>query len=102
MRFKSDDFEFHDPFRYEKKYPDRPLSPISFGKGIPATILKTNGEDVKVVQECLRHATCRVTLDVYTQAVTPAKREAQRKVVEQLAMSGQQMAPCGPEQGTAE
>ena len=67
-----------------------------------ATILKANGEDVKVVQECLRHATCRVTLDVYTQAVTPAKREAQRKVVEQLAMSGLRVAPCGPEQTTAE
>ncbi|MGO9638860.1 MAG: tyrosine-type recombinase/integrase, partial [Terracidiphilus sp.] len=49
-----------------------------------ATLLKANGEDVKVVQESLRHASSRITLDVYTQAVTPAKREAQRKVVEMI------------------
>jgi len=48
------------------------------------TLLKANGEDVKTVQESLRHASSKITLDVYTQAVTPAKREAQRKVVEML------------------
>ena len=31
-----------------------------------ATLLKANGEDVKVVQESLRHANSRITLDVYT------------------------------------
>jgi integrase len=46
-----------------------------------ATHLKANGEDVKVVQESLRHANSRTTLDIYTQALTPAKREAQTKVV---------------------
>jgi integrase len=46
-----------------------------------ATHLKANGEDVKVVQESLRHANSRITLDTYTQALTPAKREAQTKVV---------------------
>jgi integrase len=46
-----------------------------------ATLLKANGEDVKVVQESLRHANSRITLDVYTQAVTPAKRQAQSRVV---------------------
>lgn len=39
-----------------------------------ATQLKANGEDVKVVQESLRHANSRITLDTYTQASTPAKR----------------------------
>jgi len=39
-----------------------------------STLLKANGEDVKTVQELLRHASTRITLDVYTQAVTPAKR----------------------------
>jgi len=33
------------------------------------TLLKVNGEDVKTVQELLRHANSRITLDVYTQAV---------------------------------
>jgi integrase len=44
------------------------------------TLLKANGEDVKVVQELLRHATVKMTLEVYPQAVTPAKREAQSRV----------------------
>ncbi len=46
-----------------------------------STLLKANGEDVKTVQELLRHASTRITLDVYTQAVTPAKREAQSKLM---------------------
>jgi integrase len=33
------------------------------------------------MQELLRHASTRVTLDTYTQAVTPAKRVAQKAVV---------------------
>jgi site-specific recombinase XerD len=49
-----------------------------------ATHLKANGEEVKVVQECLRHANSRITLDTYTQALTPAKREAQSKVVRMI------------------
>jgi integrase len=46
-----------------------------------ATLLKANGEDVKVVQELLRHGSSRVTLDIYAQAQMPAKRAAQQKVV---------------------
>jgi hypothetical protein len=38
----------------------------------------------KVMQELLRHASTRVTLDTYTQAVTPAKRAAQTAVVAQF------------------
>jgi integrase len=45
------------------------------------TLLHANGEDVKVVQELLRHGSARITMDVYAQAVTPAKRKAQEKVV---------------------
>jgi integrase len=47
-------------------------------------LLKANGEDIKVVQELLRHATVKMTLEVYTQAVTPAKRNAQSKVARML------------------
>ena len=49
-----------------------------------SSILKDNGEDVKVVQELLRHASSKVTLDVYAQALTPAKRAAQSKVVQMI------------------
>jgi integrase len=46
-----------------------------------STLLKSNGEDVKVVQELLRHSTARMTLDTYTQALSPDKRAAQSRVV---------------------
>jgi len=42
-----------------------------------STLLRANGEDVKVVQELLRHANSKITMDVYTQALSPAKRKAQ-------------------------
>ena len=45
-----------------------------------STLLKANGEDVKVVQELLRHANIKITMDTYTQALSPAKRDAQRRV----------------------
>ena len=48
------------------------------------TLLKSNGEDVKTVQELLRHANSRITLEVYTQAVTSNKRAAQSKVVKMM------------------
>jgi len=49
-----------------------------------ATLLVTNGDDVKTVQESLRHANSKVTLDLCAQAVTPAKRKAQSKIVQML------------------
>jgi len=47
--------------------------------------LKTSGADMKVVQELMRHANLRTTMDLYTQAPMGAKREAQKKIAEQLA-----------------
>jgi len=49
-----------------------------------ATLLKGNGEDVKTMQESLRHADSKVTLDVYTQGLMPVKRAAQRKAIEAI------------------
>jgi integrase len=46
-----------------------------------ATLLKGGGEDIKTVQELMRHANSRLTLDVYAQALTPAKRAAHLKLV---------------------
>ena len=48
------------------------------------SLLHANGEDVKVVQELLRHASARITMDVYAQAITATKRAAQHKVVEMV------------------
>jgi len=60
-----------------------------------ATHLKPNGEEVKVVQESLRHTNSRITLDTYTQALTPAKREAQTKVVRMILPERTQTAAAG-------
>jgi integrase len=47
-----------------------------------ATALHRNGEEIKVVQELLRHSSCKITLDVYAQAVNTDKRMAQRRVLQ--------------------
>jgi len=60
-----------------------------------ATQLNANGEDVNVVQESLRHANSRITLDTYTQAVTSAKRQAQTKVVSMILPKRIQTAEAG-------
>jgi integrase len=46
--------------------------------------MQANGEDVKVVQELLRHASVKITLDVYARAVTLDKRNAQSKIAGML------------------
>ena len=57
-----------------------------------SSTLIANGENVKVVQELMRHASSRFTLEVYTQAKATAKREAQQRIVEMML----------PEEGLAE
>jgi integrase len=52
------------------------------------TLLTQNGEDVKVVQELLRHANSRITLDLYAQAGMAKKRLAQSKLVGQVLKNG--------------
>lgn len=49
-----------------------------------ATLLKANGEDVKTVQELLRHANSLVTMNLYAQAITEVKRKAQSRLVSML------------------
>jgi integrase len=49
-----------------------------------ATLLKANGKDVKTVQELLRHANSLVTMNLYAQAITQNKRDAQSKIVSML------------------
>jgi integrase len=46
-----------------------------------STLLRSVGTEFKVMQELLRHSSFRSTLDVYTQAVTPAKHAAQAAVM---------------------
>jgi integrase len=46
--------------------------------------LDAHGENPKVIQELLRHANLKVTMDTYVQAVSDEKRNAQSKVVKML------------------
>ena len=49
-----------------------------------STILIGNGENVKVVQELMRHSNCRRTLEMYSQAQIQAKRDAQHRVIQMI------------------
>jgi len=46
-----------------------------------STLLRSVGTEFKVMQELLRHSSLRSTLDVYTQAISPAKHAAQAAVL---------------------
>ena len=48
-----------------------------------SSTLIANSENVKVVH-LVRHASSRFTLEVYTQAKTRAKRQAQQRIVEMM------------------
>jgi site-specific recombinase XerD len=59
-----------------------------------STLLIANGENVKVVQELMRHASSRCTLEVYSQAQIKAKRQAQQRLVQMiLADEADKLAP---------
>jgi len=46
-----------------------------------STLLRSVGTEFKVMQELMRHSSLRSTIDIYTQAVTPAKHAAQAAVL---------------------
>ena len=54
-----------------------------------ATILKSHGEDVKTVQELMRHANSSVTFNLYAQAITETRRAAQGKVARLVFQSAE-------------
>jgi integrase len=49
-----------------------------------ATLLISNGENVKVTQSQLRHTTPKITLELYAQAVSADQHEAHKKVVQMV------------------
>jgi integrase len=53
-------------------------------------MLRSLGVDVKVQQELLRHADIQTTMNIYTQAVSDAKREANSKVVRMVLPTTEQ------------
>jgi integrase len=99
---KSDDWIFASPHT-RGKYPFWPdivlqkiVRPAALRAGITkrigwhtfrhsySSLLVANGENVKVVQELMRHASSRVTLEVYSQARNAGKRQAQERVVQMI------------------
>ncbi len=60
-----------------------------------STLLRSLGTDIKVQQDLLRHSSARLTLDTYTQSVTPAKREAQDAVI-RLLIANEQSTLAAP------
>jgi integrase len=104
---KSDDWIFASPHT-RGKYPFWPdivlqkiIRPAALRAGITkrigwhafrhsySSLLVANGENVKVVQELMRHASSRVTLEVYSQARNAAKRQAQERVVQMIVPTQQ-------------
>jgi integrase len=49
-----------------------------------STLLIANGEDIKAVQELMRHGTARITVEIYSQAITNVKRRAQKRIVRMI------------------
>ena len=77
----------------------RDLSRVPIESIHSVRLLKANGEDVKVVQESLRHATFQITMDVYAQAIPQAIRAAHGRAVEQreaVSDDGDNSRPIGP------
>jgi len=56
-----------------------------------ATLLYANEGDVKTAQELIRHSTPVVTMGVYAQGVTEAKRQAQERLAN-LIMQPEEVA----------
>jgi integrase len=64
-----------------------------------STLLRSVGTEFKVMQELLRHSTLRSTLDIYTQAITPAKHAAQAAVMSLMFSPEPIEPPRGATQG---
>jgi integrase len=62
---------------------DKRIGWHSFRHGL-ANLLRQNGVEIKTVQELLRHANSRITLDIYQQTVTDERRAAQALAVKSL------------------
>jgi integrase len=48
------------------------------------TLVNSEGADVATTQTLMRHANASITMDRYVQAVTPAKRKAQARIVKAI------------------
>jgi integrase len=58
--------------------------------------LRAAGVDLKTAQELLRHANSRITLDVYTRAISATKREANDRVMSMILDEGKKQTLSAP------
>jgi len=63
--------------------PDRPVAQHTF-RHTYSSLLAHTGNDVRVVQELMRHAKVSTTMEIYTHAAMDKKRVAQQKAVDHL------------------
>jgi integrase len=121
---EADDWVFASP-RMRGRYPYRPamlltktVRPAAVRAGIDkrigwhtfrhtySTMLVANGENVKVIQELMRHASSRSTLEIYSQARSADKRAAQQRVMQMIFPEdlnrGQSIGEPKSEQSNAE
>jgi integrase len=67
-----------------------PVGWHSFRRSVSTWMIENN-ENVKVTQELLRHANSKTTLDLYAKAVTPSKRRAHERIVNNLLAAQQRL-----------
>lgn len=53
-----------------------------------STLMSSMGVEAKVLQELMRHASIRTTMDSYTQALDEAKRQAQKRLADLIMQTG--------------
>ena len=53
-----------------------------------STLVASLGVEGKVVQELMRHASFRTTMDSYTQALDEPKRQAQERLADPVMLTG--------------
>lgn len=66
-----------------------------------ASLLMSSGAGVKATQELMRHATADITLELYAQAVTEDKREAQNALAALIAGTAMQGAEASAQTGAS-
>jgi integrase len=58
-----------------------------------STLLVDNGENVKVVQELMPHASVRCTLEIYSRARVMEKRRAHERIVQMIRQDQERSVP---------
>jgi hypothetical protein len=73
-----------------------PHATVSVAPMVFENLASQNKEEVKAVQQLLRHANSRITLDLYAQAEMPNKRLALSKTGSDAAEQGRSTDVTGP------